>query len=127
MNCFCLLPRNSPIICLLKPFLWSRKWATPTGVSGTKFRSIRYWMPFSGFLEAQERLEKEREGEREKKGKSEDTVQICDYPTALLPRAKCVSDEGQDLKRQGGRWWDEMRLKMRRRELLFSLVLITND
>lgn len=50
-NCFCLFPRNSPIICLLKPFLWSRKWATPTGVSGTKLRSIRYWMPFSGFLE----------------------------------------------------------------------------
>lgn len=80
-NCFCLFPRNSPIICLLKPFLWSRKWATPTGVSGTKFRSIRYWMPFSGFLETDER-------ERGRKGRSEEPMQICDYPTA--PVQMCV-------------------------------------
>ena len=50
LNCFCLLPRNSPIICLLRPFLCSRKWATPTGVSGTNPLSVRYWIPFSGFL-----------------------------------------------------------------------------
>lgn len=50
LNCFCRLPRNSPIICLLRPLRCSRKWATPTGVSGTKPRSMRYWTPFSGFL-----------------------------------------------------------------------------
>lgn len=50
LNCFCRLPRNSPIICLLKPFLCRRKWATPTGVSGMNPLSVRYWMPFSGFL-----------------------------------------------------------------------------
>lgn len=50
LNCFCLLPRNSPIICRLRPLRCNRKWATPTGVSGTKPRSMRYWMPFSGFL-----------------------------------------------------------------------------
>lgn len=50
LNCFCRLPRNSPIICLLSPFLCSRKWATPTGVSGMNPLSVRYWMPFSGFL-----------------------------------------------------------------------------
>lgn len=75
LNCFCLFPRNSPIICLLKPFLCSRKWATPTGVSGTKFRSIRYWMPFSGFLE--KRGEREggckRQGVREWERKREGT------------------------------------------------------
>lgn len=46
--------------------------------------------------------------ERDKKGRSEDTVQICDYPTALLPLAKCVSDEGQDLGWQGGSWLNGM-------------------
>lgn len=50
LNCFCRLPRNSPIICRLRPLRCSRKWATPTGVSGTKPRSMRYWTPFSGFL-----------------------------------------------------------------------------
>lgn len=54
LNCFCRFPRNSPIICLLRPFLCRRKWATPTGVSGTKPRSIRYWTPFSGFLRRNE-------------------------------------------------------------------------
>lgn len=54
LNCFCRFPRNSPIICLLRPFLCRRKWATPTGVSGTKPRSIRYWTPFSGFLRRKE-------------------------------------------------------------------------
>lgn len=51
LNCFWRLPRNSPIICLLRPFLWSRKWATPTGVSGTNPLSVKYWTPFSGFLQ----------------------------------------------------------------------------
>lgn len=55
LNCFCRFPRNSPIICLLSPFLCSRKWATPTGVSGTNPRSIRYWTPFSGFLRRNDR------------------------------------------------------------------------
>lgn len=50
LNCFCRFPRNSPIIWRLRPLRCSRKWATPTGVSGTKPRSMRYWMPFSGFL-----------------------------------------------------------------------------
>lgn len=49
LNC-CLLPRNSPIICLLSPFLSRMNLATPTGVSDTKPLSIRYWIPFSGFL-----------------------------------------------------------------------------
>lgn len=57
LNCFCRFPRNSPIICLLRPFLCSRKWATPTGVSGTKPRSIRYWTPFSGFLRGNDNAE----------------------------------------------------------------------
>lgn len=52
LNCFCRLPRNSPIICRLRPLRCSRKCATPTGVSGTKPRSMRYWTPFSGFLGA---------------------------------------------------------------------------
>ncbi|TNN56649.1 hypothetical protein EYF80_033186 [Liparis tanakae] len=43
--------RNSPIICLLSPFLSRMKRATPTGVSDTKPLSIRYWIPFSGFLQ----------------------------------------------------------------------------
>lgn len=55
LNCFCRFPKNSPIICLLRPFLCRRKWATPTGVSGTKPRSIRYWTPFSGFLRRNEK------------------------------------------------------------------------
>lgn len=50
LNCFCRFPRNSPIICLLKPFLSRMKRAIPTGVSDTKPLSIRYWIPFSGFL-----------------------------------------------------------------------------
>lgn len=49
LNC-CRLPRNSPIICLLSPFLSRMKRAMPTGVSETKPLSIRYWIPFSGFL-----------------------------------------------------------------------------
>lgn len=49
LNC-CRLPRNSPIICLLRPFLSRMNRATPTGVSDTKPLSIRYWIPFSGFL-----------------------------------------------------------------------------
>lgn len=57
LNCFCRLPRNSPIICRLSPFLCSRKWATPTGVSGTKPRSIRYCTPFSGFLRRNDNAE----------------------------------------------------------------------
>lgn len=47
---FLLFPRNSPIICRLRPFLWSRKCATPMGVSGMKPREIRNWRPLSGFL-----------------------------------------------------------------------------
>lgn len=50
LNCFLLLPRNSPIIWRLRPLRWSRKWATPMGVSGMKPREIRNWMPLSGFL-----------------------------------------------------------------------------
>lgn len=50
LNCFCRFPRNSPIICLLRPFLSRMKRAMPTGVSDTKPLSIRYWIPFSGFL-----------------------------------------------------------------------------
>lgn len=50
LNCSLLLPKNSPIICLLRPFLCSRKCATPMAVSGTKPRVIRKWMPRSGFL-----------------------------------------------------------------------------
>lgn len=50
LNCFCRFPRNSPIICLLRPFLSRMKRAIPTGVSDTKPLSIRYWIPFSGFL-----------------------------------------------------------------------------
>lgn len=50
LNGFLLLPRNSPIICRLRPFLCSRKWATPMGVSGMKPREIRNWRPLSGFL-----------------------------------------------------------------------------
>lgn len=49
LNC-CRLPRNSPIICLLSPFLSRMNRAMPTGVSDTKPLSIRYWIPFSGFL-----------------------------------------------------------------------------
>lgn len=59
LNCFCRLPRNSPIICLLRPFLWSRKWATPMGVSGMKPREIRNWRPLSGLL-----TEKKKEEEK---------------------------------------------------------------
>lgn len=47
---FLLLPRNSPIICRLRPFLCSRKCATPMGVSGMKPREMRNWRPLSGFL-----------------------------------------------------------------------------
>lgn len=47
---FLLLPRNSPIIWRLKPFLCSRKCATPMGVSGMKPREMRNWRPLSGFL-----------------------------------------------------------------------------
>ena len=51
LNCFCRLPRNSPRSSAgLRPFLCSRKWATPTGVSGMNPLSVRYWIPFSGFL-----------------------------------------------------------------------------
>lgn len=50
LNCFWRFPRNSPIICLLRPFLSRMKRAIPTGVSDTKPLSIRYWIPFSGFL-----------------------------------------------------------------------------
>lgn len=50
LNCSLLFPRNSPIICRLRPFLCSRKWATPMAVSGTKPRVIRKWTPLSGFL-----------------------------------------------------------------------------
>lgn len=50
LNGFLLFPRNSPIICRLRPFLCSRKWATPMGVSGMKPREIRNWRPLSGFL-----------------------------------------------------------------------------
>lgn len=51
LNCFLLLPRNSPIIWRLRPLRWRRKWATPIGVSGMKPREIRNWMPLSGFLQ----------------------------------------------------------------------------
>jgi len=37
---------------------------------------------------------KESETKRSKKERSEDTIQICDYPTALIFLAKCVSHEG---------------------------------
>lgn len=47
---FLLLPRNSPIIWRLRPFLCSRKCATPMGVSGMKPREMRNWRPLSGFL-----------------------------------------------------------------------------
>lgn len=47
---FLLLPRNSPIICRLRPFRCSRKWATPMGVSGMKPLEIRNWRPLSGLL-----------------------------------------------------------------------------
>lgn len=47
---FLLLPKNSPIIWRLRPFLWRRKWATPMGVSGMKPREMRNWRPLSGFL-----------------------------------------------------------------------------
>lgn len=50
LNC-CRLPRNSPIICRLSPFLSRINLAMPTGVSDTKPLSIRYWIPFSGFLQ----------------------------------------------------------------------------
>lgn len=56
LNCLLLLPRNSPIICRLKPFLCNRKWATPIAVSGIKPLDIKNWIPLSGFLqEDQER------------------------------------------------------------------------
>lgn len=55
LNCFLLLPRNSPIIWRLRPFLWSRKCATPMGVSGMKPREIRNWIPLSGFLKRKDR------------------------------------------------------------------------
>lgn len=69
LNCFLLLPRNSPIIWRLRPFRWSRKCATPMGVSGMKPREIRNWIPLSGFL----------------KGKDRDTVSLHDLSEALLP------------------------------------------
>lgn len=49
-----------------------------------------------------------RDTEKKTKRRSEATVQICDYPTALLPLAQCVSDVGQDLEWQGRRWWNWM-------------------
>lgn len=55
---FLLLPRNSPIICRLRPFLCSRKWATPMGVSGMKPREIRNWRPLSGFLRTRKRRDR---------------------------------------------------------------------
>lgn len=56
LNCFLLFPRNSPIICRLRPLRCNRKCATPIGVSGMKPREIRNWIPLSGFLK------KRREG-----------------------------------------------------------------
>ena len=44
------------------------------------------------------------EKDRDKKGNSEVQIQICYYPTALLPLAKCVSDEGQDSVREAVEW-----------------------
>lgn len=47
---FCKLPRYSPIICLLRPFLVMRNLATPRGEFSRNPRAIRYAMPRSGFL-----------------------------------------------------------------------------
>lgn len=75
LNCFLLLPRNSPIIWRLRPFRWSRKCATPMGVSGMKPREIRNWIPLSGFL----------------KGKDRDMVSLHDLFEALLPLAHLMA------------------------------------
>jgi len=52
LNCFCRLPRYSPIICLLSPLREMRNLATAFGRLSRKRRSIRYRIPFSGFLES---------------------------------------------------------------------------
>lgn len=55
-------------------------------------------------------MSRERETQRDKKERSEDMVQISDYPTTLEVLSKCVSDEGQDLESKGG-MWHEMRAR----------------
>lgn len=120
LNCFCRFPRNSPIICLLKPFLCSRKWATPTGVSGTKFRSIRYWMPFSGFLETHERVERETEWDKKKEWSPNLWLSHC----TSAPGQMCVRwgtgfrVAGKEVVELDDGW-------VGRRELLFSAVSTT--
>ena len=51
LNSFCRLPRYSPMSCLLRPLRVIRNLATVLGLSSINRFSIRYLIPFSGFLQ----------------------------------------------------------------------------
>lgn len=51
LNGFCRLPKYSPIICLLRPFLCKRNLDTALLEFSRNLCSIRYLIPFSGFLQ----------------------------------------------------------------------------